>query len=36
LEIDVEVVSASDGKLLDRAIHGGLGKAFGKGRVKKR
>jgi hypothetical protein len=36
LEIDVEVVSDSDESQLNKSIHGGLGKALGKGRVKRR
>lgn len=36
LEIDIDVVSLSDENQLNNSIHGGLGKALGKGRIKKR
>jgi hypothetical protein len=36
LEIDIEVLSDSEENQLNNSIHGGLGKALGKGRVKKR
>lgn len=36
LEIDMEVLSYSDEMKLRNSIHGGLGKALGKGRVERR